>query len=378
MSLVSHRMPCSVRRLLDRHEMRDRAGSCRAAPGRRCARGGADAAQAERAQRLALRRGWLPAALLRWVIRTRRHRRLLCGRRRLRRRASASSRARRRRRRAGRCSRPRGRRPGRAPRRPSCRAARRRPPGASASCRPSTVAFTRLIGFWVPRLFESTSRMPASSSTARTAPPAITPVPSRGGLQQHLAGAVAADHLMRDRVAVLRHRGRGSSWRARRPSGSRAAPRWPCRSRRRRCWSSSPTTTSAVNEKRRPPLTTLATRLIATTRSWRSSPWGFMRSVASHSAEGTKAASARRPGRPRARRRRAPSRARGTCSRRGRTRRSRRRPPWPAAASSSPARLACSIGFRPAQVGLDPAARRRPCGRARRRSAARTTPRLER
>src|ERR1044071_10178571 len=32
----------------------------------------------------------------------------------------------------------------------------------------------------------------------------------------------------------------------------------------------SPTTTSAVNEKRRPPLTTLATRLISTTRSWRS------------------------------------------------------------------------------------------------------------
>src|SRR5579884_2029316 len=35
---------------------------------------------------------------------------------------------------------------------------------------------------------------------------------------------------------------------------------------------SSPTTTSAVNEKRRPPLTTLATRLISTTRSCRSSP----------------------------------------------------------------------------------------------------------
>src|SRR5271166_1574909 len=35
---------------------------------------------------------------------------------------------------------------------------------------------------------------------------------------------------------------------------------------------SSPTTTSAVNEKRRPPLTTLATRLISTTRSWRSRP----------------------------------------------------------------------------------------------------------
>src|SRR4029450_5065679 len=35
---------------------------------------------------------------------------------------------------------------------------------------------------------------------------------------------------------------------------------------------SSPTTTRAVNENRRPPLTTLATRLISTTRSWRSSP----------------------------------------------------------------------------------------------------------
>src|SRR3954465_5390282 len=37
---------------------------------------------------------------------------------------------------------------------------------------------------------------------------------------------------------------------------------------------SSPTTTSAVNENRRPPFTTLATRLISTTRSWRSWPWG--------------------------------------------------------------------------------------------------------
>src|SRR5204862_672560 len=43
---------------------------------------------------------------------------------------------------------------------------------------------------------------------------------------------------------------------------------------------SSPTTTSAVNEKRRPPLTTLATRLISTTRSWRSRPaWLTVRSM---------------------------------------------------------------------------------------------------
>src|SRR3954447_2195483 len=43
---------------------------------------------------------------------------------------------------------------------------------------------------------------------------------------------------------------------------------------------SSPTTTSAVNENRRPPLTTLATRLISTTRSWRSRPaWLTVRSM---------------------------------------------------------------------------------------------------
>src|SRR5919206_4480512 len=35
---------------------------------------------------------------------------------------------------------------------------------------------------------------------------------------------------------------------------------------------SSPTTRSGGNENRRPPLTTLATRLISTTRSWRSRP----------------------------------------------------------------------------------------------------------
>ena len=46
---------------------------------------------------------------------------------------------------------------------------------------PCIVALTRLIGFWVPMLFVSTSRIPASSSTARTPPPAITPVPGLAG-----------------------------------------------------------------------------------------------------------------------------------------------------------------------------------------------------
>src|SRR5262245_57930398 len=44
-----------------------------------------------------------------------------------------------------------------------------------------TVALTRLIGFWLPSDFDSTSWIPASSSTARTPPPAITPVPGEAG-----------------------------------------------------------------------------------------------------------------------------------------------------------------------------------------------------
>src|SRR4051794_23354047 len=62
-------------------------------------------------------------------------------------------------------------------------------PRSSATCSglrrsrsAAIVARTRLIGFWLPRLFESTSWIPASSSTARTPPPAITPVPAEAGL----------------------------------------------------------------------------------------------------------------------------------------------------------------------------------------------------
>src|SRR3954471_18542303 len=47
-----------------------------------------------------------------------------------------------------------------------------------------TVAFTRLIGFCDPSDFDSTSRIPASSSTARTPPPAMTPVPSEAGFRK--------------------------------------------------------------------------------------------------------------------------------------------------------------------------------------------------
>src|SRR5262249_11567889 len=53
--------------------------------------------------------------------------------------------------------------------------------GRPSRLSPSTVARVMLIGVVVPRLFASTSRMPASSSTARVPPPAITPVPSLAG-----------------------------------------------------------------------------------------------------------------------------------------------------------------------------------------------------
>src|ERR1700733_5248962 len=65
---------------------------------------------------------------------------------------------------------------------------------------------------------------------------------------------------------------------------------------------SSPTTTSAVNEKRRPPLTTLSTRLISTTRSWRSRPAGLpVRSIRMGTGKGS---SERQSGFPRSLRKR--------------------------------------------------------------------------
>src|SRR3954453_3473067 len=55
--------------------------------------------------------------------------------------------------------------------------------GLGRSCRPAIVALTRLIGFCEPSDFERMSWIPASSSTARTPPPAITPVPGEAGLR---------------------------------------------------------------------------------------------------------------------------------------------------------------------------------------------------
>src|SRR3954451_5708185 len=120
---------------------------------------------------------------------------------------------------------------------------------------------------------------------------------------------------------------------------------------------SSPTTTSAVNEKRRPPFTTLATRLILTTRSCSSRLSRSFRAIRSAVPL-------------RGRRLRVPSPCRGRDSRRGRTRQFRCRP------TSRARRSACRQ--RPGRrcVTSSPAASRRwtpppACGRPRHRSAAR-------
>ncbi len=48
---------------------------------------------------------------------------------------------------------------------------------------PLTVARTILIGVLEPSDFDKISATPASSNTARTGPPAITPVPAEAGLK---------------------------------------------------------------------------------------------------------------------------------------------------------------------------------------------------
>src|SRR3954452_2826143 len=202
--------------------------------------------------------------------------------------------------------------------------------GERSICSAVTVAFTRLIGFWLPSDFESTSWMPASSSTARTPPPAITPVPSEAGFRKTFAAPctpVTSWVIVLPCIGTLKRLRRAFStpfWIA---TGTSFALPYPTPT----CERSSPTTTRAVHEKPRPPLTTFATRLISTTRSC-SSPYWLSRS------------------RPRLRCSRAIRtrdllrarplqelrRVRGTGNRRDRTRSSRCRPAW--RASQSPRR----------------------------------------
>src|SRR5438034_8472324 len=120
---------------------------------------------------------------------------------------------------------------------------------------------------------------PAASRMGRTAPPAMTPVPGTAGFRKtrpapkcpvisqgivvSFSGTKIRSFLACSTALRIAS---GTSWALPRPT-----PTWP---------RPSPTTTSAVNENRRPPLTTLATRLMETTRSFNSSTLGSIRASA--------------------------------------------------------------------------------------------------
>src|SRR6478609_5320679 len=138
--------------------------------------------------------------------------------------------------------------------------------GSSRPLRASTVACTMLIWFDEPSDLLSTSWIPAHSSTARTGPPAITPVPAAAGRRSTTpaaaspctgCGMVLPTRGTRKKLRLASstpfEMARGTSRALPYPTPTTPLP--------------SPTTTRAVKLKRRPPLTTFDTRLMVTTRS---------------------------------------------------------------------------------------------------------------
>ena len=63
--------------------------------------------------------------------------------------------------------------------------------------KPSIVARTTLIGVLEPNDLLVTSATPASSITARTAPPAATPEPASAGLSKNTTTAVLTENFVR-------------------------------------------------------------------------------------------------------------------------------------------------------------------------------------
>src|SRR5882762_10071061 len=123
---------------------------------------------------------------------------------------------------------------------------------------------------------------PAASRIGRTAPPAMTPVPGTAGFRKtrpapkwpvisqgivvSFSGTKIRSFLACSTALRIAS---GTSWALPRPTPTCPRP--------------SPTTTSAVNENRRPPFTTLATRLMDTTRSFSSSTFGSIFASATRS-----------------------------------------------------------------------------------------------
>src|SRR6476659_9490705 len=138
--------------------------------------------------------------------------------------------------------------------------------GCSSIFSASTVACTMLIWLDDPSDLLSTSWMPAHSSTARTGPPAITPVPGAAGRSittpaafSPCTGCGIVPWLRGTRKKPLR----ASSTPLAIAAGTSLALPYPTPTMPL----PSPTIPRAVKLNRRPPLTTLETRLIETTRS---------------------------------------------------------------------------------------------------------------
>src|SRR3989441_3184398 len=140
---------------------------------------------------------------------------------------------------------------------------------------PSRVACTTLKGLPRPSVFATILWIPANSITALTAPPATIPVPADAGLSSTCSARnwPWTSWGMVPFLIATRTRFFLACWTAlEMASGTSAAlplptPTRPC---------SSPTTTSAVKLNRLPPLTTLATRLMYTTLSFRFSSSGLI------------------------------------------------------------------------------------------------------
>src|SRR2546426_157255 len=138
-------------------------------------------------------------------------------------------------------------------------------------CSASNVARTMLCGLVEPRLLVRMSRTPAHSSTARTGPPAMTPVPDAAGFRSTRPAPwcpMISCGIVVPASGTSTMRRRAASTALRTASLTSfalpvAIPTRPC---------PSPTATSALKPKRRPPFTTFATRLMEMTFSMSPSP----------------------------------------------------------------------------------------------------------
>ena len=133
-------------------------------------------------------------------------------------------------------------------------------------CSAASVALTRFVGLFEPKLLVRMLWMPAASQPrarrcrrSRRCPGRRAPAPRGRRRTAHRRGAEWCRRRARFRSCCASLPSR--------PSRRWAALRWPCRSPSRPCRGRCRSTTMAAKLKRRPPLTTAAQRLIFTTFS---------------------------------------------------------------------------------------------------------------